>query len=455
MKSKSLQLKEKRGGLVTEMKGINAAAKNNNGEYTEEQETRLDAIQAEIADLDKKIKRAEFVEKEVRADQQRHLDNDENEQRRRIALAGGNPTDEGEQRDKSKIIKDFRFLKIARALKDNKPLDGLELEMHQEAEKERRHAEAPAASGYGIPRWVANAEVESRDGLVGTPTAGGNTVATNLSTDLIPVLRPALRTQEMGIRVMSGLVGNVDFPKQTGYMNAAWETETSTADETDATWGKVSLTPKRLAAWTEFSLQLLVQSSLDIENLLRQDLQNAIGLKVDQAVINGTGSGEPTGILTFLLAGNTIAAGTNGGAITREHLVDMEAAIETLNVMMENLGWLTTPKVKAALKKAKTDTGSGNFVWPQGQNTLEGYKTAISTQVPSNLTKGTGTNLHANIFGNWAEYMLGQWGPIFLDLDRNTRIKDGMVQLITNSFWDGDSRHDEAFSAMIDIDPDA
>ena len=79
---------------------------------------------------------------------------------------------------------------------------------------------------------------------------------------------------------------------------AAWiASEGGAATESEMTIGNVSLSPKTLGAFTDVTRQLLIQSSLDVENLIRDDLTKAMATAIDKAGLEGTGaSGEPTGI---------------------------------------------------------------------------------------------------------------------------------------------------------------
>jgi len=79
-----------------------------------------------------------------------------------------------------------------------------------------------------------------------------------------------------------------------------------------------------------------------------------------------------------------------------------------------------------------------------------GYKAGVSTQVPSDLTKGTGTALSAIIFGNWNDLMIGQWGGLDIVVDPYTLATTNMLRVVANSWWDVALRHPESFAAMVD-----
>ncbi|WP_197917396.1 phage major capsid family protein [Thiosulfatihalobacter marinus] len=81
---------------------------------------------------------------------------------------------------------------------------------------------------------------------------------------------------------------------------------------------------------------------------------------------------------------------------------------------------------------------------------LAGYKARFSGNVPSNLTKGTGTDLSAVIFGAWADLLIGQWGGIDLIVDDVTEAAKGNVRLVAHSEWDIAVRHAESFAAIQD-----
>jgi HK97 family phage major capsid protein len=432
----SNQLREERATVKDQMAALLDKAEKENRDLSADEKKQFDSFQDQIDELEKDVKRAEFREKI-------QLENEEKREANRQKDQEGKS---GEAADKAKMLKAFSFVRAMESVVTSKGLTGAELEMHQEAVKEARE-NGLAVTGVGVPRFIASPE--KRDLVAGTAGLGGNTVATDLGS-LIDVLDPKLLTRDMGITILSGLNGKLALPKQTSRATASWQNETQAVAESDQGFGLLELDAKRLAAYTEFSLQLLNQSSIDIENLVRLDLQRAISIAVDKAVINGTGSGQPTGILSLLLAANTVAGGTDGAVPTWNHIVALEEKVDTANALMGSLGYLTTPGIKKTLKTTKIDTGSGIFVWPVNATELNGMRAEVSTQVPSNLTKGSGSNLHAIIFGNFNDYILGQWGGLDLVLDPYTKAQEGLRRVIVNSFWDGDARNDESFAAMID-----
>ena len=285
-----------------------------------------------------------------------------------------------------------------------------------------------------------------------TSTAGdqGGMAIVTEKQGLIEALRPLLVLSSLGVKTMGGLVGNIDLVKGTSTA-AAWETENGDNDETTPTISKSSFSPKRLGAFTKISKQLLLQSDINFETFVMMDLYAAIAQAVETAAISGaSGGNNPVGILATSGIGS-VAGGTDGLAMAWSHLTALEKEVAIDNALKGTLGYLTNHKVKNALKNTKIDSGSGLFVWPQNANELNGYPVAVSNLVPSNLTKGTGTNLSAAIFGNWGDMVIGQWGGIDMLVDEITLHGAGQIKISTNSYWDVFVKRAQSFAAMVDI----
>ncbi|MCC8368783.1 MAG: phage major capsid protein [Rickettsia endosymbiont of Oxypoda opaca] len=176
---------------------------------------------------------------------------------------------------------------------------GAELEHEASTEIAKRVGREPAS--FFIPLDVI---LEKRDLQKLVNTAGGYLVPTDyLSSNFIELLRNKMLVHQMGAKVMSGLYGDVAIPKQTGGAIAFWVSEGQKPEQSQQTFGQVTLSPKSIAAYTDFSRKLILQASPDIEQLVREDLATTIALEIDRAAINGSGKGaEPLGILNHKIA---------------------------------------------------------------------------------------------------------------------------------------------------------
>lgn len=352
-----------------------------------------------------------------------------------------------EQQEFKKAKERFSITKALRSQLKNGKLDGVEKEFHEEAENEARGF-GGSISGVGIPSSMFRPE--KRDLTVGTGTQIGYTVATNVG-EMVPYLQPRLQTAALGATVLSGLTSNVDLPVNDAIAAATWEGETDANAETNPTVSRIQLTPKRLGAFIDYSKQLLVQSSIGVDSFVQSQLNSAIQIALDAAAINGSGSGgQPTGILNTSGIGS-VAMGTNGAVPTYAKLVDTITEVAVDNADFGNLAWLTTPGIRGVLQKTALDSGSGLFVWERlQQNSLLGYRAEVSTNVPSTLTKGSSSDCHAIIFGNWQQLLIAQWGGLDLLVDPYTQGTQSLIRVIANSWWDIALRQAASFAAIKD-----
>ncbi|HQF76409.1 MAG TPA: phage major capsid protein, partial [Syntrophales bacterium] len=277
-----------------------------------------------------------------------------------------------------------------------------------------------------------------------------------LAASFIELLRNKMLLRRLGAQVLGGLVGDIAIPKQTGGATAYWVGENANVTESQQTFGQVALSPRTVGTYTDISRKLLIQSSLDVEAFVRNDLATVLALAIDYAGINGLGQGssQPLGILQTSGIG-AVAIGTDGGAPTWSHIVDLETEVSIDNADVGNLAYLTNAKVRGKLKKTFTNATYGEIpVWGKGEEPgfgeLNGYRAGVSNQVPSNLTKNAGSNLSAIIFGNFSDYIIGEWGAIDILIDPYTGGAAGTVRVRVLQDVDGACRRAESFAAIKD-----
>lgn len=303
------------------------------------------------------------------------------------------------------------------------------------------------ARGLMLPQDVLRAS----DLVKGTANKGGNLVATELlSGSFIDMLRNAMVIDSMGAVTLTGLVGDIAIPKQTGAATAYWVAEDGAPTQSGQTIGQVLMSPKTVGAFTDISRKLLLQSSVDVEGMVQKDLATVLGLAIQQAGLVHAAD-RPKGILGGHVASATVVGGTNGAAPTWDHIVALETAVSVANADVGTLAYLTNAKVRGKLKTTSKVSGQNGFVWENGDTPLNGYRCAVTNAMPSNLTKGTGTNLSAAIYGNWADLVIGMWGSLDLTVDTTTLGTSGAVRVIALQDVDIAVRNTESFATFADI----
>lgn len=298
---------------------------------------------------------------------------------------------------------------------------------------------------------------------VGTPglgTTGGTLVDTSLLPGaFIEVLRNTARVMQLGATVLSGLIGSVDIPRQTGQSTAYWTTEGTDTTKSEPTFDKVSLALKTVGTYGQITRNMLMQSTPDVDMLFRADLLRVLALGIDLAALSGSGSsGQPMGIANTSGIGSVVG-GTNGATVTIDHMIDLETQLMQSNAPEDSLAYLANAKTVGWLKKLKSTTGQ--YLWtnaPMGGRSatpgeLNGYPVARSNQARNTLTKGSASGICSEIFfGAWSELLIGEWGVLEIVPNPydSAVFKNGGVLLRALQSIDVAVRHAASFATMSD-----
>jgi HK97 family phage major capsid protein/HK97 family phage prohead protease len=333
----------------------------------------------------------------------------------------------------------------------------------------------PSHGGFFLPKSIPGYSLtkEERDAIITGQRApltnlsgavGGFTVETDVQP-LIAILRNKIVARRLGANMLTGLRDPLLFPKQITAGAGFWMAENSGADvtEQDMTFGSFTLSPKTVMALQKYSRQLLAQSSVDIEALVRNDIAAQIAIAIDLAVINGSGAAnQPLGILGQ--AGlDVVAEGTNGAQPTYASIVQMETDVATANSDIGSLAYATTPGIRGRLKQTLPLANTvGLPVWTADkrldgglqQGECNGYPAIASNQIPANLTKGTSVGIcHAIIFGDWSSVLIGEWNALEILPDPYTLGAQAMVRVFAWDLCDTNLRYVSAFSVVKDALP--
>jgi HK97 family phage major capsid protein len=422
------QLLERRARIAAEMREMVEGA-GDDGALTDEQKAAFDKLKAALAELEGAIQRRALVD----------------EADRRMAgqpVAGsGDPN----------LDREMRSFSVVRALAHGAGL-GVDAGRERELSAELARRSGRPFQGIAVPLSVLRQPIEQRVITTTAPSGGpgGNLIQTTLDGgQYIDLLRAALVIRGLGARILSDLTGNLDMPRLKAAATTGWVAENTALGTTDQQFDKVSLRPKHAGAIVELSRNMLMQTSPDVEQLVRADLAEVLARALDGAAISGTGaSNDPTGILATSGIGN-VAVGTNGGALTYDLVADLWGAVADANALGQAMSFLGNTKVKRAASKLKDSQAR-----PYGLDVVfQGEQQAWSNLVPSNLTKGTGTNLSALIYGNFSDLVIGLWSEldILVNPFEATAFSKGNVQVRAMMTVDIAVRHPESFAAIKDI----
>ena len=405
------EIKEKRAALVTEMRGILTAS--GSAALTADAQTKFDGLKGQVIDLEGQEARAEFLEAA---------------ERRALGTVTGS-----ESRDHSNLESQVSISRILQAGMEGRSLSGAEAEYAQETERRTGRK----AEGVFVPL----AAFEKR-GTVNTTTTGNDLVGVDHRADqYIGPLRNALLARKLGVRVLSGLRGNVTIPKHATGTSAGWVAEGGALTGSDMTFDSITLAPKHAGGITEMSRQLIQQSSPDIEQLIRDDLSFVLAQAIDSALIKGGGANEPTGVLAT--SGIQTA---NLATLSWANVLAMLQKLDIANTSAANI--VASMKVKSKLMSTLKSAGIAGFL-------MEGGKMAdLPVYFSNQVAEKTGTpNTGKLIAGDWSQVMLGIWSEVDLLCNPfdSTAYARGGVLVRAMATCDIAVRHPEAFVFAEDL----
>lgn len=440
MKIKALH--EEKGRLIGELNALQTAINAEQRSMTETEKTRFNEIDARLDSIGSEVETLEKLQKRAAE---------------KIATAPVyGAASSSEKNERNEMAAKYSFKRAVEMAATGRR-DGVEFEMHQEAAAEfQRAGVSVAAHSVLLPSDVFKRDMTATGGSSGSE--GGVNIQTNVG-GIIDVLLPRTVLANLGITRFDNLTGNLDLPQASTQPSAGWNTENGTAAEKSPAFGKVSFSPKRLAAFIQVSNQLLRQSSNSIDAYVRQYLVNAMAQELEKAAIKGGGSNEPTGIIgnanvNVIYAGGAASNSTNanGAAIVWADVVNAMKAVESNNAMGQ--AYLTNPLVKAALQTTPRQSSGveGNFIMQSGAGELNGYPMAVTTNVPSTLSKGSASDLSALIFGDFSQLCVASWGGMELTVDPFSGATAGLTNMVLNSYMDVNILQPKAFAVCKDID---
>jgi HK97 family phage major capsid protein len=345
---------------------------------------------------------------------------------------GSEPLDTKEIGLTNKETKRFSVLKAINAMANPTDRKAQE-EAAFEFECSRAAGEIYGRTAQGVllpPEVLSNwsqRDLNSSDdaGLIGQDFRGG---------DFIDALRNSSAVMQ-NATILSGLSGDVKIPKKTAASSAAFiSSEGGAAGESEMTIGSVTMTPRTLGAFTDVTRQLMIQSSLDVENLIRNDLAGSMAIALDNAALEGSGSsGNPTGI-TNTTGINTVSL-SSAAAPTFGEMVSMETSVAVDNALLGGLVYIVHPSNAGTLKTTEKATNTAQFVYTDGL--INGYPVVVSAQLTANNY----------VFGNMQDLLVGLFSGVDLVVDPYTNSSSGTVRVVALQSCDVNVRNAVSFCA--------
>ena len=403
-------IREARAAKVAEARRILSTAETEKRSLNPAEQSAFDKFKAEITSLEADEQRATFLE-----DCERR--------------AAGDPVGD---RSFSAVQRQVNVVEVIRSQMEGRSLSGAAAEFAQETERRTGRK----AQGVFVPLSA----IESR--AVNTTSTAPELVPTIHRADqYIEPFRNSLLARRLGVRVLSGLSGNLSIPKHGTGTTVGWVAENAALPTGDMSFDGVTLAPKHAGGITEQSRQLIMQSSPDIEQLVRDDLSFMLAQAIDSALIKGGGTNEPVGVLST--SGIQTASLST---LSWQNVLAMLQKLDIVNASAANI--VASTKAKAKLAGTLKAAGIAGYI-------LEGGKVGdLPAYFSNQVAEKTGTpNTGRVIAGDWSQVMLGIWSEVDLLVNpfAETAYNKGNVLIRAMATVDAAVRHPEAFVVADDL----
>lgn len=187
---------------------------------------------------------------------------------------------------------------------------------------------------------------------------------------------------------------SLELPTLASGVKTSWGSENTSINTTTARFGTLTLAPKRLNTFLYTSRELVADSALNVVNLITRLFVEAMGREEDRVIVNGSGTGQPKGILQETLGGIDNA---NVDANTPDNI--RKLPLKLAKSYRQNGRWLANSLALqqiVAMKDSQNRYLLGSLADGVTQ-TLAGYPVEEQNDVPVDTL----------VFGDMRQYYLG------------------------------------------------
>lgn len=227
-------------------------------------------------------------------------------------------------------------------------------------------------------------EIEQR-ALTTASNSAGSAVPTQTLNTIVDKLRQS--SVLFPLVKVSYIPGNVSIVVANAKNAAAWNTEGNDGTPADDTVVKVSLAGYELIKLVEISAAASAMTIDAFEIYIAEEIGRQLGIAIENAILNGTGSGQPQGILTGITwdATNSVSWAANA-ELSFDNILSGVALLPTL--YHPNAIFVMNRKALFnSVRKIKTTTGEPIFAYNAQDSfagTIFGYRVVVNDYIADN-----------------------------------------------------------------------
>jgi len=324
----------------------------------------------------------------------------------------------------------------------NKRNELIELEQREAKTAEAVQAAAMNFAGATVSdnesdilRKMIAGEIRGHEFRAITGSSTGAPVPTSFYNEIVKVARLVNPLLDYATVINTSSGENLQIPNQATFSTALIVGQGVSIGTSEPTFNAfTTLSAYKFSALAQLSRELVLDSGVDIIGFLADQFGNAFGNAIGNKVLNGTGTVEPTGILTAAATGVTGSTGVTG-AFTADNVVDLVYSLDGSLRQKPSFALLANSTSIAALRKLKDTYGRYLFDIGLGQDKRDLILGVQVIETPSMPSPGT-ANVSLAVGDMKAIYMRNAGG---LQVDRSDDYAFGNDLATWRATWRIDS----------------
>lgn len=311
----------------------------------------------------------------------------------------------------------------------NTPLTGKPMSTTEKPEKTGRASEAYKQAMLTALR--TNFRQVSNVLSEGVDANGGYLVPEEYDHRLIDILDEENVMRKLGTRITTSGEHKINIAATKPA--AAWIEEGDALTFGDATFDQIILDAHKLHVAIKVTEELLYDNAFNLENYIMQQFGKALANAEEDAFINGTGTGQPLGILAATGGADVGVMAKSATAITADEIIDLIYSLK--RPYRKSAAFLLNDQTLAAIRKLKDNYGQ--YLWQPSLQAGEpdrilGYAAYTSPYFPA-----VAAGKAAVAFGDFSYYNIGDRGTRSFAELKELFAGNGMVGFVAKERVDG------------------
>lgn len=263
---------------------------------------------------------------------------------------------------------------------------------------------------------------------VGTDSEGGYITPEEFETELVTAMQDHNEFRNL-VNVIT-TASDRNIPVESSLGAAAWTSEEGAYNESDAAFSQVVLGAHKLTSIIKVSEELLQDSFFNLQSYLAVNFGKRFANAEETAIVNGSGSGQPTGLVGSASAGVTAAA---AAAITADELLDLYHSLS--RPYRAGATWVMNDSTAKLVRKLKDS--NGQYIWQPGLQAGQPDVLLGRAAIASDAMPAATTGLTSMLFGDLSYYTLAERSGRVMQRLNELYAANGQIGFRMNERLDG------------------